>query len=168
MTHTKHALFREVPISLPAMGSMFLHSMPGRYEELAQAWEELRQRQIAAIACLAPLNEIKRKSPNYWNALNKNEVPCSILRFGISDYGVPDDEKAFAKFVFDCATRLKAGSNLLIHCGAGIGRTGVLAECILLALGIDANPARLAVKSAGAGAETEEQRKFIRHYKMEE
>lgn len=113
------------------------------------------------MVCLTPLTEIKKKSPAYWAALDNNAVPFPVVRFDIPDYGEPDDREAFAALVHDCANRLKAGGNLLVHCGAGIGRTGMLAECILLALGVQGKAARLTVEKAGAGAETEEQREIM-------
>jgi protein-tyrosine phosphatase len=39
-------------------------------------------------------------------------------------------------FVDDLLTRLDGGASLLMHCGAGIGRTGTVATCVLLAMGV--------------------------------
>jgi len=52
------------------------------------------------------------------------------------------------------AQALRLGERVLIHCGAGIGRTGMLATCVLMHLGVSRCEATQAVTGAGAGPET--------------
>jgi atypical dual specificity phosphatase len=47
------------------------------------------------------------------------------LHFPIPDHGAPDDLPAFARFVDAVAVRIEAGETTLVHCYAGIGRTGL-------------------------------------------
>jgi protein-tyrosine phosphatase len=61
----------------------------------------------------------------------------------------------------DIADRLKAGGRVLIHCGAGIGRTGTLATCVLLALGDAYATAAWVVADAGSHPETAAQRELV-------
>ena len=58
--------------------------------------------------------------------------------------------------------RLESGENLLIHCGAGIGRTGTLAASVLISLGKNLNESLDAVRSAGSNPETEEQMDLVK------
>jgi protein-tyrosine phosphatase len=154
-------MFREVKLPANVPGRLFLHSMPGRHEPLNQTWEQLKVLKISAIICLAGPDEIRSTSPEYSNALNMGDVPCQVISLKIPDFGVPGDRRAFWSLACDVANRVMAGGNVLIHCRAGIGRTGALAECVLLALGQSGDMARKAISDAGSGAETLEQRELI-------
>jgi protein-tyrosine phosphatase len=154
-------MFREVKLPQGVSGRLLVHSMPGRHETLGNIWAEVSLHEIAAIVCLADSAEIRSKSPEYAKALDAGTVPCEVVRYGIPDFGVPTDRRAFWAFALTIAERLWAADNLLIHCGAGIGRTGTLAECVLLALKQEASAAHKAVKTAGSSAETDAQRELI-------
>ena len=154
-------MLREVMLPEGVSGRLLLHSMPGRHEALEDIWTELTSHEIAAIVCLADSAEIRSKSPEYAKALDGDTVPCEVVRYEIPDFGVPTDRGAFWAFALKIAERLRAADNLLIHCGAGIGRTGTLAECVLLALDQEAGAAHNAVRRAGSGAETDAQRELI-------
>jgi len=155
-------MFGEVRMPRTETGKLFLHSMPGRYEPLDHTWEHVKAQRIAAIVCLAGNDEISVKSPAYYRALQDGTVPCPVIRFEIPDYGVPEDRDVFLSLARDVAARLAAGDNVLIHCGAGVGRSGTLAQCVLLALGQTLNAAYNAVTGSGSWAETPPQRELIR------
>jgi protein-tyrosine phosphatase len=155
-------IFCEVRMPPIARGKLFLHSMPGRYEPLDHTWEHVKAERIAAIVCLAGNDEISVKSDAYYRALQDGTVPCPVIRFEIPDYDVPEDRDVFLSLARDVAHRLLAAENILIHCGAGVGRSGTLAQCVLLVLGQTLNAAYAAVTDAGSWAETPQQRGLIR------
>jgi protein-tyrosine phosphatase len=60
------------------------------------------------------------------------------------------------------AAELRAGRRILIHCAAGLGRTGTMAAALLVHLGVEPVEAVAQVRAARPGAiETPEQLRFV-------
>ena len=135
--------------------------MPGRAEPLDELWAWARSAGLGRIVCLAGEVEIAAKSPTYAAALAAGTGPCAIERFAIPDFSAPDDAEAFGALAARIARQLRAGRHILIHCGAGIGRTGMLAVCVLLALGQTRADGDAAVRAAGSQPETPEQHALV-------
>jgi protein-tyrosine phosphatase len=135
--------------------------MPGRHGPLAHTWEDLRREEIHVVVCLAEPEEIRGKSPAYAAALEAQAVPCPVESFPVADFGVPGDREAFWALATSVGRRLTEGERVVIHCGAGIGRTGTLAACALLALGEPSARAEQAVSAAGSHPETDQQRALV-------
>lgn len=157
-------MFRKVELPTGLPGRLLLHSMPGRHEPLDSVWVEATREGIQTIISLAEAKEIRTKSPSYACAIESGSVPCEIRMFEVPDFGVPADRPAFHTFVDKVAQDLRAGRVVLVHCAGGVGRTGMFATCLLMALGISASRAQKAVSSAGSAPETEEQRSLISSY----
>lgn len=155
-------LFREIEPSGEIKGRLYLHRMPGRQEPLDDAWAEITRLGISALVCLAPMDEVREKSPQYAQALEQATVPCTVWRFPICDNQGPDDDSAFHEAVTRAADSLRAGERVLVHCGAGIGRTGMFAVATLMAVGVPEHEARERVMAVGSGPERPAQEEAIR------
>lgn len=158
-------LFRRVRLPEAISGRLYLHSMPGRYEPLEASFAEAVRLGIDRIVCLVPPREIEDASPAYAQAIEEGRLPCDRAAFSIPDFGIPKDRSAFAGFVSATASGLREGKRVLVHCHAGIGRTGTFATCVLLALGLSAAEAENAVGEAGSRPEILAQRQFINWFK---
>ena len=55
----------------------------------------------------------------------------------IQDRNVPDSEGAVTKLVVQLERDLNRGKNVALHCRQGVGRTGLIAACVLLAEGFE-------------------------------
>jgi protein-tyrosine phosphatase len=154
-------MFRAVALPERLAGRLFLHSMPERYEAYEDAWQEIARCHVSRVVCLAPLAEVQTKSSRYAQAIEADLLPWVQEIFPVADYGIPDDRDGFWRLAQRLAAGLQRGERILIHCGAGIDRTGTLAICVLLALGMAIDHACVAVKAAGSSPETPTQREVI-------
>jgi protein-tyrosine phosphatase len=153
--HTKDTkMFRRVDLPAGIPGRLLLHSMPGRFEAIERAWQQVKSEAVGAIVCLVEQHEIRVKSSHYAEALESGTVPCSVLPFEICEGGVPENRDAFWALANDVAKRLQSGETVLIHCAGGVGRTAMLAISVLLALGEPMSEAESAVSRAGSLVET--------------
>jgi protein-tyrosine phosphatase len=64
-----------------------------------------------------------------------------LISFPIADRGVPSNSGEFGKLVAALEQLLRSGESVAVHCRAGIGRSGLLAACVLSAFGIDPDSA---------------------------
>jgi len=59
-----------------------------------------------------------------------------FISFPIPDYGVPSSLRDARVLAERLSARVRSGKAVAIHCRAGIGRSGLVAACVLLDLGI--------------------------------
>lgn len=82
----------------------------------------------------------------------------------ITDFCAPgeDFEEAWKRIGTELQTRLEGGERLLIHCLAGLGRTGTVAARILMERGAPAEDAVRAVRQARPGSiQSDEQMRYL-------
>lgn len=158
MTGTPFPRAVRLPASLA--GELWLGPMPGRLRPFDKDMGTLNAQNIDRIVSLTPLAEIEEKAPDYAVALAEG-MDIAVSRFPIADFAIPDDEAGLFALAARTAGELREGSKVFVHCAAGIGRTGTMAICILLALGLDATEATAIVAAAGSGPETEAQKALV-------
>lgn len=86
--------------------------------------------------------------------------------FPIEDRATPASRANFATTIEQFDAALAAGKNVLIHCRQGVGRSGLVAACLLVAKGLVPDQAVKRVSAARGLSipETAEQRSWIDHY----
>jgi atypical dual specificity phosphatase len=127
--------------------------MPGRNEPLQAALEAIHNLGIEHVISLAPLAQIWERSPEYARLIEAGATPWQQDVFPVQDFGVPQDEDAYWAFFQRVSERVRAGEKLLLHCAAGIGRTGMGAITLLMCLGVERQTAVETVRRAGSGPE---------------
>ncbi|HJV62738.1 MAG TPA: tyrosine-protein phosphatase, partial [Albitalea sp.] len=131
-------------------GQLWLGSMPGRFESWAAFMAEARQRRLGLVVCLAPADEVASLAPAYWQAIVEGSLDFRFLHLPMQNYGLPRELAAFRDGIAQTAASLRAGDSVLLHCAAGIGRTGTAAACLLKALGLPTEEAMQRVLDAGS------------------
>jgi len=113
------------------------------------------------IVCLNERDELADRYPAYvdWLAANRG---TRAVWFPIPDLHAPPMHTVLP-LLEDLRERLVDGESVVMHCGAGIGRAGTLAACLLVSLGLGSDEA-LAVVAANrpmAGPEAGSQRELV-------
>jgi protein-tyrosine phosphatase len=87
----------------------------------------------------------------------------SFISFPINDYDVPSSEAAVRQLVNDLEDLLDQGKSVGIHCRASVGRSSVVAACLLVNHGEDAEIsfARISTARGVAVPDTEAQREWV-------
>jgi len=73
--------------------------------------------------------------------LEAKACDMGFVSFPIPDMGLPASVEDFAQITQMLFTHVNAGTNTLVHCRAGIGRSGLLAAGVLLHTGMNAEEA---------------------------
>jgi hypothetical protein len=86
------------------------------------------------IVCLNPRGELEDRYSNYVAWLREHSGGRALW-FPIPDLHAPplDDLRPL---LAEIGTRLADGGHVLVHCGAGIGRAGTVAVCLLMEHGV--------------------------------
>lgn len=148
---------RRVELPPDVAGQLWLGPMPGRFQAW-QAFEALAERnKLALVVCLTPRSELAELSPDYHAAVVAGRVPFRWQQVAMRNFGLPEDPAAFRRDVGLIAAALRSGDAVMLHCAAGMGRTGTAAACVLKALGLPSAQALQRVRDAGSNPQNAEQ-----------
>jgi len=82
--HTRATeMFRRVDLPARVPGKLLLHSMPGRFEAIEKAWQQVKSEAVGAIVCLVERYEIRLKSSAMQKPWKSGlfPVPCCLSKF---------------------------------------------------------------------------------------
>ncbi len=159
--------FQMVEVKLSDMpGRLFVGPLPGRTTKVAGELDALVGFGIRHVFGLLPaidLDDFYRVPTYLAEVRSRFEERFTLI--DVIDYEVPPVDAPFEAGV-DAATRaLVAGDKVYVHCGAGCGRAGVFASCVLVSRGMDPIAAVEHFRAArGCGPETPEQVAYVVRY----
>lgn len=163
-------------LRLQPAGRLAMTHCPGRstLDGRGRLWQRHLDEDIAAIHAAGFGGVLSLLSDPELAALGAAGLGTGLQRAGlhwwqfpIEDFGVPGPEslQAWRTLQHELLARLRAGEGVLLHCAAGLGRTGTMAATLLKALGDDGETAIARVRQARPGTiETAAQEAFVRTF----
>jgi protein-tyrosine phosphatase len=118
----------------------------------------------AVVSLLTPEEEENLGLKKEAAAVKKQNM--DFFSFPIRDLQVPRSRTPLTKTLEEINAQLSSGKNVLVHCRQGIGRTGMVAACLLVTRGWSPSAAvdYLSTLRGTAVPETPEQRSWIDHF----
>jgi hypothetical protein len=154
----------ELPFKLK--GKIFRSAMPFCvYDEKRTLFAQFQKCRVSAVLVLAGRTECLEKAGvdliDFYT-----ERGLQVIHLPIPDFGVP--RKAVVQRVLQKVIRLaNDGNNIVIHCFAGVGRTGTIAACLAGEVFGDSGMEairRVRTWIGDGSVETREQKRFVIEY----
>ncbi|MGJ4881680.1 MULTISPECIES: protein-tyrosine phosphatase family protein [unclassified Bradyrhizobium] len=156
-------------IDLPTAGRLAIAARPRAEDWLAEDIAAWVGEGIAVVVSLLEPAEVHDLGLQREAALCQSHG-MAFVSFPIPDRGLPESRSVALQLAHDLAARLTDGQTVLIHCRAGIGRSAVIAACVMIRLGIDGAEAfdRIAAARGVRVPDTEDQREWVRTFERKQ
>jgi len=143
-------------------GSLSIMAKPDSEEIIDDAFENISLQGINTIVSLLEIHESAKVGLHNEETLTINHG-MAFKSFPIKDLGIPASKEQFKALSKSLYKAAQCGENIVIHCHAGIGRSGLVAAGALLLCGYDALDAfkHITEKRGEISPETEEQKNWL-------
>jgi len=159
-------MFIELPYSQP--GKIFRSPMPFSKFDRQDVWSSFLENKIDLVVVLTEQQEYLvyagRDLPAFYSS-NGMEV----LHIPVPDFGIPEDLELWGDGLKTVIEAARNGKNVVVHCLAGIGRTGTFLACLAKEnLGLESWDAIRWVRESVTGAmESQQQEHFVVNYQSD-
>jgi len=122
--------------SILSIGKGLLYAMakPSPGEALKYGLNHIATMGVTRIVSLLEVEEAANLGLGNEKYLSQN-LGLEFVHFPIADFGVPTSPQAFSEFVKQQYLDVLDGQRTVVHCRAGIGRTGIVTASLLLHCG---------------------------------
>jgi protein-tyrosine phosphatase len=143
-------------------GTLWVGRLPGAGREatMEEELDAIVEFGIRRVVCLVP-----EASQSAYVDAARARFGIGFRLVGVADFGTPSDDERFERELSMVDEELGAGTQVLVHCHAGCGRTGMFVSCLLVRAG---EPPLAAVRRyrrlRACGPETPEQVAYVFRY----
>jgi protein-tyrosine phosphatase len=155
----------EVPLGLP--GKLFRSPMPyARFDLDKTTFQEYLDANIDTVVMLVQNGEdLHFSRRDLKEEYSRNNI--SVIHYPIRDFDTPEDIERLKTTLQEVATHCQEGKNVVVHCFAGRGRTGLfIALLSRKVLGLGGQEAIDFTRKYFPAIETESQEKMVRDFKF--
>jgi protein-tyrosine phosphatase len=139
-----------------------LLSAPGRFNPIDDDLRALVDRH-SVVLLVSLVNDFELDALGAMDIADRARTHgITLRRFGFGDHSTPDSMDALSALVGEILAASRAGSTVGVHCWAGLGRTGLVVACCLVATGFTAERAMETVRRHRPWAiENTDQEEFV-------
>jgi len=121
-------LLTEIPFDLP--GKIFRSPMPfSSFDGFGESWELFLKNDIDTVVVLTEPREYLIHAGRNLPVFYQMEG-LDVIHYPIEDYNIPKDKSGLEDTIQKVLHQLENGNNIVVHCMAGHGRTGIFLACL--------------------------------------
>jgi protein-tyrosine phosphatase len=153
----------KLPFLLP--GSIFRSPMPFSQFDRSSVWTKFQEEKIDLVVILVEQQEYLVFAGKDLPALYRSQG-LDVQHIAVPDFGIPEDLESWKNGLETAAMAAGDGKNVVVHCLAGIGRTGIFLACLAKqVLNMEGEEAINWVRKSVPGAmENSRQEDFVIHF----